>query len=154
MLNGKSNLEKLSSYNKEKVLDDLYKIETFIPHKYSGKKENIRDNWEDSYSDIQELMEQSRFEDASNIILSNFYNLFYYNLVDETISQPITNALSQASGLNYNQAAPILFKGMQAIMEDTVLANDFGMDLSKIMGEKMQESMALVQQMMANFKTN
>ncbi len=154
LLNGKANLEKLGDYSKEKVLESLYKIEVFIPHKYSGKKENIRDNWEESYYDVQEMIEQSRFEDASNIMLSCFYSLFYYNLVDENISKPITDALVEASGLNWNQAALILLKGMQAIMEDTLLGNDYGMDLSKIMGEQIQQSMALMQQMMANFKTN
>jgi len=46
-------------YSKEKVLESLYKIEVFIPHKYSGKKENIRDNWE-SYYDVQEMTEYSK----------------------------------------------------------------------------------------------
>lgn len=154
LLNGKANLEKLSNYSKEKVLESLYKIEVFIPHKYSGKKENIRDNWEENYNDVQEMIGQSMFEDAANIMLSCFYSLFYYNLVDESISKPITDALAQASGLDWNQAAPVLLKGMQAIMEDTLFDNNYGMDLSKIMGEQMQQSMALMQQMMANFKTN
>ncbi len=154
LLNGKTNLEKLHAYPKDKVLDSLYTIEVFIPHKYSSKKENIRDNWEESYEEVQDLIGQSRFEDATNILLSCFYNLFYYNLVDESISKPITDALTQASGLDWKQAAPILLKGMQAIMEDSLFTNDYGMDLSKIMGEQMQQSMALMQQMMANLKTN
>ncbi len=154
LTNGKTSLEKLKSYPKDKFSEDLYEIETFIPHKYSGKKENIRENWEDSYTEAQELLANARFEDAVNLIQSCFYGVFYYNLIDESISKPITDAMSQASGLDYSQAAPILLKGMEAIMEDTFLGNDFGMDLSKIMGEQMQESMAMMQQMMANFKTN
>ncbi|MEZ5007685.1 MAG: hypothetical protein R2753_05975 [Chitinophagales bacterium] len=154
LLNGKASLEKLQSYSEDKFCDDLYHIETFIPYKYSGKKENIRENWEDSYTDAQEMIANARFEDASIVLLSSFYSLFYYNLIDEEISQPISDAMAQASGLNWNQAAPILLKGMEAIMEDKVFENDFGMDLSKIMGEQMQQSMAIMQQMMANIKTN
>jgi hypothetical protein len=154
LLNGKAGLEKLKDYAADKFSDDLYQIETFISHKYSGKKENIRENWEDSYDETQEMIANLRFEDASNVLQSCFYNLFYYNLLDESLSKPITDALSQSNGLDYNQAAPILLKGMEAIMEDNVFANDFGMDLSKIMGEQMQQSMAAMQQMMANFKTN
>jgi polyhydroxyalkanoate synthesis regulator protein len=60
----------------------------------------------------------------------------------------------QASGLEYSQAALLLLKGMQAIMEDEVTGMDFGMDLSKLMGEQMQQSMAMMQQIMANYKTN
>ena len=35
-------------------------------------------------------------------------------------------------------------------MEDNILGNESGMNLSKIMGEQMQQSMAAMQQMMAN----
>jgi len=154
LLNGKTSLEKLKAYTSDKFSEDLYQVETFIPYKYSGKKENIRENWEASYSDAQDMITNGRFEDATNLILSSFYGLFYYNLVDEAISKPITNVMAQANGLDWNQAGPMLLKGMQAIMEDTPLDNDFGMDLSKIMGAQMEESMAMMQKMMANFKTN
>ncbi|RRQ49570.1 hypothetical protein DZC72_02920 [Maribacter algicola] len=154
LMNGKSDLEKLKQLPEEKFLSDLYQIETFIPYKYSGKKENIRENWQESYEEVQEMISNSRFEDAVNLLQSCFYSLFYYNLVNEEISKPITDALSQASGLEYHQAAPILLKGMQAIMEDSFAGMDFGMDLSKLMGEQMQQSMAMMQQLMANYKTN
>lgn len=154
LLNGKASLEKLKNHQKEKFIEDLYEIETFIPYKYSGKKENIRENWEESYSEAQELVSSSRFEEAANLIQSCFYSLFYYNLVDEGISKPITDAMAQASGLDWGQAAPILLKGMESIMEDSPFGEDFGMDLSKIMGAQMQQSMAAIQQMMANLNTN
>ncbi|WP_291869352.1 hypothetical protein [Maribacter sp.] len=153
LLNGKASLEKLKSYTQEKFSEDLYEIESFISHKYSGKKENIRENWEDNYTDAQEMVANARFEDAANLLQSCFYGLFYYNLVDESISKPITDAMAQANGLDWSQAAPILLQGMQSIMEDNILDNDFGMDLSKIMGAQMQQSMEVMQQMMANFKT-
>ena len=154
LLNGKASLEKLKSYTIDKFSEDLYQIETFIPHKYSGKKENIRENWESSYADAKEMIANGKFEDASIFLQSCFYGLFYYNLVDESISKPITDAMAQANGLDWNLASPLLLKGMEAIMEDNFLDTDFGMDLSKIMGEQMQQSMAMMQQMMANFKTN
>ena len=154
LLNGKISLEKLKNYPKEKFLEDLYQIETFIPHKYSGKKENIRENWEENYADAQDMIANAKFEDAANLLQSCFYGLFYYNLVEEDISKPITDAFIHANGLDWNQAAPILLKGMEAVMEDSFMGNDFGMDLSKIMGEQMQQSMAAMQQMMANFKIN
>ena len=154
LLNGKSALEKLKELPMDKFLGDLYQIETFIPYKYSGKKENIRENWQESYEEAQEMMANSRFEDATNLLQSCFYSLFYYNLVNEDISKPITDALAQASSLEWNQAASMLLKGMQAIMEDTFLGAEYGMDLSKIMGEQMQQSMAAMQQIMANFKTS
>ncbi len=152
LLNGKSNLEKLQKYAKDSFFNDLYQIETFIPHKYSGKKENIRENWEDSYIQAQEMVTNSRFEDACNLIQSCFYGLFYYNLVDKSIAKPVMDALNASSGIAWNQAAPILLKGMKSIMEDEVFENEFGMDLSKIVGEQMQQSMALMQEMMSNFK--
>ncbi len=154
LLNGKSALEKLNAIPQDKFMADLYQIETFIPYKYSGKKENIREIWQESYEEAQDMIANSRFEDATNLLQSCFYSLFYYNLVNEGISKPITDALAEASGLDYQQSAPLLLKGMQAIMEDTLMGADFGMDLSKMMGEQMQQSMAMMQQIMANYKTN
>lgn len=154
LLRGKMDLEKLLNYSQDDFSADLYQIETFIPHKFSSKKDNIRENWEESYNEAEEMIANSRFEDAAIVMQSCFYNLFYYNLVDEEIKKPIIDALEQSSGLDWNQAAPILYKGMESIMEDTILQNDFGMDLSKIMTEQMQQSMAAMQEMMANFKIN
>ncbi|MFH6602342.1 hypothetical protein ACEZ3G_02555 [Maribacter algicola] len=154
LLNGRTALEKLRALTVDKFMADLYQIETFIPYKYSGKKENIRENWQESYEEAQDMIANSRFEDATNLLLSCFYSLFYYNLVNEEIGKPITDALSQAYGFEFSQSAPMLLEGMQAIMEDEITGMDFGMDLSKLMGEQMQQSMAMMQQMMANFKTN
>ncbi|MEB2782830.1 hypothetical protein U3A58_20785 [Algoriphagus sp. C2-6-M1] len=154
LLQGRASLEKLKNYPKEKFFEDLYQIETFIPYKFSGKKENIRENWEDSYLQGKEMISNYQFEETCNLMQSCFYSLFYYNLVDETISKPLTDALAQSSGLDWNQAAPILMNGMESIMEDSLFGDEFGMDLSKIMGSQMQQSMAAIQQMMANFKTN
>ncbi len=154
LLNGKASLEKLKNYTIDKFLEDLYQIETFITHKYNSKKENIRENWEEGYNNAKDMIANAKFEDASNILQSNIHDLFYYNLVDISISKPLTDALSQSSGLDWNQAVLILLKGMEAIMEDDVLTNEFGMDLSKMMNKQMQESMAVMQQMMADFKTS
>jgi hypothetical protein len=154
LFNGKSALEKLKDYPQDKFMADLYQIETFVPFKYSGKKENIRENWQESYEEVQDMISNARFEEATNLLQSCFYSLFYYNLVNAEISNPITNALAQASALNYAEAAPMLLNGMQKIMEDNPTTMDFGMDLSKMMGEQMQQSMAIMQQIMANYKTN
>ena len=153
LLQGRTSLEKLGNYPKEKFLECLYQIETFIPYKFSGKKENIRENWEDSYNQAQEMISNYLFEDACNLMQSCIYGLFYYNLVDEPISKPLTDALSRSSGLEWSLAAPILMEGMESIMEDSIFGDQFGMDLSKIMGSQMKQSMAAIQQMMANFKT-
>ena len=150
---GKSSLEVLKNHPKEKFLSDLYQVETFVPHKYSSKIENIRENWEDSFYEAKEQISNRQFEDACNLMQSCFYSLFYYNLVYESTSKPITDALAQASQMEWNLAAPILMNGMESIMEDSLFGQEFGMDLSKIMGAQMQESMAAIQQMMANFKT-
>lgn len=148
LLAGKENLLKLKSYTEENFFNDLYKIETFIPHKYSGKKENIRENWEESYDDVQEMINNMNTEEACLTMLSCFYNLYYYNLIDEDINKPISEAMAKASSQSWNDAAPILLEGMEGVMEDNDMMNGFGMDLSKIMGEQMQQSMAMIQQMM------
>lgn len=145
---GKEDLLKLKGYSLEKLGSNLYKTETFVPTKYNGKKESIRKDWEGLYKDVKDMISSTNNEGACLAMLSGFYNMYYYNLVNQDIDKPLVDAMKQAAGLNYSEAAPILFNGMKAIMEDTVVENDFGMDLSKAMGSKIQEAMQSFQNMM------
>ncbi len=151
VLKSKENLLKIRNYDKEKFFESLYDIEVFVPYKYSGKKENIRDNWSDSYDTIKEMMHETNYEAAATEMLSMFYNLFYYNLVNEEISKPITDAMALAGGKNWAEAAQELFKGMQSVMEDNFEMPDFGMDISAAMQEQMKNNMAMLQNMMKGF---
>ncbi len=151
LLKSKENLLKIRNYDKEKFFESLYNIEVFVPYKYSGKKENIRDNWSDSYDTIKEMMNESSYEAAGTEMLSLFYNLFYYNLVNKEISKPITDAMALASGKNWGEAAQELFKGMQSVMEDNLEVEDYGMDISEMMKEQMKNSMAMIKNMMKGF---
>lgn len=145
---GKEDLLKLKECSLEKLGSNLYKTETFIPVKYNGKKESIRKDWEHLYKDVKDMITATNNEGACLAMLSGFYNMYYYNLVNQDINKPLVEAMQQAGGLNYSEAAPILFKGMKAVMEDTVVENDYGMDLSKAMGSKIQEAMQSFQNMM------
>ncbi|WP_109851645.1 hypothetical protein [Aquimarina sp. AU58] len=154
LLKGKTALNKLKEYDKDKFFNCLYKVQTFIPRKYSGKKENIRENWSESYEIAQDMINNSRHRDASVFLLSCFYNLFYYNLISAEIGTPISEAMAKASGLSWNEASSVLYSGMEAIMEDNIGFGDFGMDLSKVMGEQMENSMAMVRNMMKGMLNN
>ncbi len=151
VLKSKENLLKIRNYDKEKFLENLYNIEVFVPYKYSGKKENIRDNWSDRYDDVIELMNNNNHEAACIEMLSAFYDLYYYNLVNKEISKPIEKAMSEASGKKWSEAAEYLFKGMRKIMEDEDDEDDFGMDISNMMNEQMKASMSMFKKMMSGF---
>lgn len=151
LLQGKEDLLKFLNYDKDKFFDSLYLIETFVPSKYSGKIDNIRENWEEPYEEVQEMINDNEHEDACMKMLSNFYNLFYYNLVNEDIARPITEAMAKASGQSWREAAASLFQGMQAIMEDNVEMESHGMDLSQMMQEQMQNSMSMLKNFMSGF---
>ncbi|WP_271766649.1 type III secretion system chaperone family protein [Aquimarina algiphila] len=144
----KEDLLKLKACSSEKLGTNLYKTETFIPTKYNGKKENVRKDWEGLYADVKDMMSSSNNEGACLCMLSGFYNMYYYNLVNEDISKPLVEALKKASNLKFSEAAPILFNGMKSVMEDTVEENDYGMDLSKAMGNKIQQAMQSFQNIM------
>lgn len=151
LLKSKDNLLKIRNYNKEKFFDSLYGIEVFVPYKYSGKKDNIRENWSESYDSIKEMITNNNHEGACTEMLSMFYNLFYYNLVNEEISQPLMNAMAVASGQSWSEASESLLKGMKSIMEDSLDTESFGMDISEAMKEQMKNSMSMIQNIMKGF---
>ncbi len=151
LLKSKENLLKIRNYDKQKFFDSLYNIEVFVPYKYSAKKENIRENWAESYSEIEDYMNGGNYEAASVEMLSMFYNLFYYNLINEEISKPLMDAMALASGQDWKTAAEKLYGGMEAIMEDKIDFGNFGMDISASMQEQMKNSMAMLQNFMNGF---
>ncbi len=152
LMNAKSKVEALLKYEEQNLKDDLYTINTFVPYKYKGSIENIRDNWEDTFESVQQMMNNNSHEEASLSITSAFYNLFYYNNVADDVREKVESALKESSGLSWNAGSGILFKAMEDIMEDNLQIPDFGgMDLAKAMEENMAQSMEMMQSMLKGF---
>ena len=115
---GKAVIEKLQQMSQEELAENLYYVETFIPAKRRSNLQNIQENFENSYKKISNYMESEDYMTATIMMLYKFYEMYYYNNLQEDVNQVVADALQRSSEQPWEEAAPILYKAMEAIMED------------------------------------
>lgn len=115
---GKAIVEKLQKLSKEELAESLYYVETFIPSKRRSNLQNIQENFEDNYKKVTGYMESGDYMTACVMMVYKFYEMYYYNNVQEDVNRVVADALLKSSALPWETAAPILYKAMEAIMED------------------------------------
>lgn len=155
---GKTVVEKLQKMTKEELAEDLYFVETFIPGKRRSNLQNIQENFEDSYKKISAYMEADDYMTACVMMLYKFYEMYYYNNLQEDVNKVVVKALKKTSAQPWDQAAPVLYEAMEAIMEDELeedeedeeTSEDGGFD----MGQYMKNVQAMQQQMMQAMQGN
>lgn len=152
---GKTVLEKLQNIPKEKLAENLYFVETFIPAKRRSNLQNIQENFEDSYKKISAYMESEDYMTACIMMLYKFYEMYYYNNLQEDVNKVVAKALKKTSSQSWEKAAPVLYKAMEAIMEDELDEEDDKEDNNESgfdMNQYMQNIQAMQQQVMQNMQ--
>ena len=61
-------------------------------------------------------MESGDYMTACVMMLYKFYEMYYYNNLQEDVNQVVVKALQKSSAQPWDEAAPILYKAMEAIM--------------------------------------
>ncbi|MDE5612531.1 MAG: hypothetical protein K2I90_10995 [Odoribacter sp.] len=154
---GKAVIEKLQQMPKEKLAENLYYVETFIPAKRRSNLQNIQENFEESYKKISHFMESEDYPTACIMMLYKFYEMYYYNNLQEDVNRVVADALQRSSAQPWEKAAPILYKAMEAIMEDELDEydpdedeedTDNGLD----MNQYVQNMQAMQQQIIQNMQ--
>lgn len=148
---GKVVIEKLQKMSPEELAGDLYFVETFIPAKRRSNLQNIQENFEDSYKKISAYMESGDYMTACIMMLYKFYELYYYNNLQEDVNKVVVKALKKTSAQPWEQAAPVLYEAMEAIMEDE-LDDDEEENNGIDMNEYMKNMQAMQQQVMQNMQ--
>lgn len=113
----KTYLEKLKNTPKEKLAQDLYFIETFIPPKRRSTLQNIQENFKWIREKVVTYYAQNDYMSVSIIIVNKFYQMYFYNDVQDDINNVVVNALKQSSAKEWEKAAPFLYTAMKNIME-------------------------------------
>lgn len=151
---GKAVIEKLQKMSKEELAESLYFVETFIPAKRRSNLQNIQENFEDSYKKITNYMESGDYMTACVMMLYKFYEMYYYNNLQEDVNKVVVKALQQGSAQPWEKAAPILYKAMEAIMEDELEdeEEEETEEGSLDMNQYMQNIQAMQQQVMQNMQ--
>lgn len=114
---GKQAVERLQNIPKEKLAENLYFIETFIPDKRRSNLKNIQENFENTYNSVTEAMEQENYLLCCMMITHQFYNMYFYNNVQDDVNAVVVSALEKASAKPFNEAAPVLYMALHSIME-------------------------------------
>ena len=86
------------------------------------------------------------------MMLYKFYEMYYYNNLQEDVNQVVVKALQKSSAQPWDDAAPILEKAMEAIMEDELDEEEEEEEGTVDMNEYMKNVQAMQQQMMQNMQ--
>lgn len=156
---GKVMIEKLQKMPKEELAESLYYVETFIPAKRRSNLQNIQENFEENYKKISNYMESGDYMTACVMMLYKFYEMYYYNNLQEDVNKVVVDALQKGSAQPWEKAAPVLYKAMEAIMDDELEEYDNDDEEedengSFDMNGYMQNVQALQQQMMQAMQSN
>lgn len=121
---GKKVIEKIQAMPKEKLAEDLYFVETFIPAKRRSNLNNIQENFEDPFKRASNALEQDDAMSCCMMITYQFYRLYYYNNVQDDVNAVVVRALEKASAKPWDEAAPILHEAMEKIIEGDLSVDD------------------------------
>lgn len=153
---GKAVVERLQKMTQEELAEDLYYAETFIPSKRRSNLQNIQENFEDCYKKVTSYLETGDNMTVCVMVTYKFYEMYYYNNLQDDVNNVVVKALQKSSALPWEQAAPILYQAMEAIMEDELDEEEDddeddsagGFDMSAYM----QNVQAMQQQVMQNMQ--
>jgi hypothetical protein len=121
---GKKFLNTLKSISKEDFVADMYVAETFIPIKSRSEIESIKRNWGKPFETATKEMQNKQYTAATLTLLVAFYDLFYYNTIEDDINNQVVKVLRNADKKVWEEAATILYKGMDSIMKNKTIAQD------------------------------
>lgn len=114
---GKEVILKLQGMPKEQLAENLYHVETFIPDKRRSNLKSIQDNFEDTFNRVTAAFEAGDAMACCLMIIYKFYEMYYYNSVQDDVNAVVVKAMKKASAQPWEEAAPILHAAMEAIME-------------------------------------
>jgi hypothetical protein len=114
---GKQALERLQSMAKETLAADLYAVETFVPNKYRSGLKNVQEHFEKPFENVSKAMENNDFLYCYLVIVFQFYNMYFYNRVQDDINALVVDAMQRSSAKPLEEAAEILYEAMKNIMD-------------------------------------
>ncbi|NDV67642.1 YbjN domain-containing protein [Dysgonomonas sp. 25] len=123
---GKREVERLQGMTKEQLAEDLYFVEMFVSPKRRSSLKNIQDNFENTYKKVTNYIEQEDYMAVAVMVTYSFYNMYFYNNVQDDVNNLVVNAMTESSAKPWHEAAPILYKAMDKIMNGNLSAGSGG----------------------------
>lgn len=130
---GKREVDRLQNMTKEQLAEDLYFVEMFVSPKRRSSLKNIQDNFENTYKKVSNYIEQEDYMAVAVMICYSFYNMYFYNDVQDDVNSVVVDAMTRSSAKSWDEAAPILYKAMDSIMKGELNVSSGG-GLKKLFG--------------------
>lgn len=149
---GKAFLEKLLAMPREEMADNLYFIDTLVSTKRRSSLNNVQENMKDVYQEATEAIQAENYERAAVRMLYKFYEMYFYNDVQDDLNAVAARALSRSAGKPVEEASEILYEALDNIMEGELDADDDDESLENLTGaaaEAMAGAVGQMQQMAA-----
>lgn len=129
---GKKVVERIQKMSKIEIAEDLYFVDTFVPNKRRSSLKNIQENFEKPFKKISDSYEQENYMAACIMAIYNFYDMYFYNNLQDDVNSLVVKALQDSSAKSWDVAAPILYQAMKNIMQGNL--NVSGSSSSKSKG--------------------
>ena len=124
VVKGKAFLEKLLAMPREELARDLYFVDTLVSTKRRSSLNNVQENFKDVYLEANEAIEAENYERSAVRILYKFYEMYFYNDVQDDLNAVVANALRKSAGKPMEEGSEILFEALEKVMEDDLTADD------------------------------
>lgn len=137
---GKKMVEQIQAMPKDELAKYLYHEESFVSSKNRSSLKNIQDNFKNSYEKIVNYYDQADYMSVCVMITYQFYNMYFYNDVQDDVNALVVSAFEASSGQTWEKAAEPLYKAMNSIMNGDLTPlkgkTKSGGFLSSIFGKK------------------
>lgn len=149
VVKGKAFLEKLLAMPREELARDLYFVDTLVSTKRRSSLNNVQENLKDVYQEASEAIEAENYERSTVRILYKFYEMYFYNDVQDDLNAVVVDALRKSAGKSMEEASEILFEALEKVMEDDLDADGDDDDETGELGIAAAAAVEQVQQMAA-----
>lgn len=114
---GKAFLERLLAMPREEMARDLYFADTLVSAKRRSSLSNVQENLKDVYQEAAEAIQAENYERCVVRILYKFYEMYFYNDVQDDLNALVSRALERSGGKPMEEASEILYEAVDNIME-------------------------------------
>ena len=121
---GTTFLKKLLSMPKDKLAEDLYTVEMMVSVKPHPSLQNVQEDLENLHEGVTEAMQKRDYDQVAVRIYLSFYQLLAENNLFLLLEYLIITALRQSAGLPLKDAAEILLKALDRIMDGDIEPED------------------------------
>ena len=111
-------------WSDEELAADLYFVDMLVSPKRRSSLANVQENMKDVYEEATQAIEARNFERAAVRILYKFYEMYFYNDVQDDLNAVVVEALKEADGESMEDAAQTLYDALERIMEDDLESDE------------------------------